>query len=183
MPDYRADHNHFVDRHQVLEIDCHTRVTDVFQQLSNRPRAGIIVREKDKPKQHVDAHQLADAYLVAARKNSNVSDLDLHDFLKSWRDPKHPVEQVGVSRIIADTSKDATGQLLDIGTKRTDHVVFPVVENGKVIGYLYSHETFKFETDTPPPQFVCTGPVIHVNRDPDSGTCYSCPWPVVKAPR
>ena len=43
MPDYRADRKHFVDRHEVLEVDSHTQVKDVFRQLSNRPRAGIIV--------------------------------------------------------------------------------------------------------------------------------------------
>lgn len=181
MPDYRADRSHYVDRNEVLEADCHTKVTNVFRQMSNRPRAGIIVCEDGKPVQHVDAHQLAESYLAAVRKDDAVCDLDLRAFLESRQDEQHPVEQVDVSREIADTAVAAKGKLRDIGTPRIDRVVFRVIEDGKLIGYLYSHESFKTQTDTQPPKFECTGPVKHVNNDPDSGSCYSCPWPVGKA--
>jgi hypothetical protein len=181
MTNYRVDRRHYVDRNEVLEADCHTKVTDVFQQMSGRSRAGIIVCENGKPVQHVNAHQLAESYLAAVRKDDAVCDLDLRAFLELPQGEQHPVEQIEVSRQIADTRTAAKGKLLDLGTPRINRIVFRVIEDGKLIGYLYSHESFKTETDTQPPKFECNGPVKHVNNDPDSGTCYSCPWPVGKA--
>jgi len=52
-------------------------------------------------------------------------------------------------------------------------------QKGHLIGWFLNHENLRGQANTPPPIFYCTNPDgRHENNDPDSGTCYSCPYPI-----
>lgn len=181
MPNYyRGDRAHFIHREALLEVDCQENVLQLFRDLSVRPHSAIIVCQDGKPSRYVNGRKLLDAYLTAAKSDTDVGDETIRTFLDSPRPEVRGLKQVPVAHDVADVDLEPAGSLLNVGTPQLDRTLFRVVEDGKLVGYLFSHESFKGEADTPPPRFECTGPVRHTNRDPDSGTCYHCPFPIAK---
>src|SRR5690349_5214996 len=80
---HRDDSSHYFDRRELLEVDCHAKVVDVFRKLGARPRSAIIVCEHARPERYVNGHHLATAYLEATKSDSSVYDLDVRTFLDS----------------------------------------------------------------------------------------------------
>jgi len=181
MPNYHLDDpSHYIGRNDLLEVDCQASVLELFRKLSKRTSSAVIICQDGEPSRYVNGWELADAYLTAAEADASVCNLTVREFLDSPRPEARGLSQVPVAHEIADVKVAPAGSLLNVGTPQLDRTLFRVLDQGNLVGYLFSHETFKGEADTPPPKFECTGPVKHTNPDPDTGTCYDCPFPIAK---
>lgn len=147
-----------------------TFIPEVFRQLSQREAGGFVVLRAGRPRHYLKARDLAG--VVAARASqkgwASVASETLLDLMQS---PQVSLEMVMVAGEYVSPETDTVS--VDVAAE----AVIPVGELSRQAGWFFTQEVLKRTVATRPPQFVCKNG--HKNPDPDKGTCYYCPAPIV----
>jgi hypothetical protein len=164
---------HFVPLANLNSIDSNQRLSDVYRQLSQAPLTGsFILREPGRSEIYVKAPALAHA----------ISTVVGEDFSKWEMFCSMPLGEV-IARV------PTTGVFVDIDNRqveanseeenlrRVPDRVFTVAQRGRIVGWYLNHES-ALNVSTKRTVFICARG--HRNKDPDTGTCYTCPAPIVK---
>lgn len=164
---------HFVSLTGIPQIEASTPFHEVYAQLSNSKRGGFILTEGGWPKNYVKAYKLAEN-IVNKNKNNveemkKISNIPIGQLLSMNRELSGEVI-VPIGRDSVDISSEETT------LQNQSDTVFRVSESGEFIGWYLNHETV-LNTHTEKTVFFCEKG--HENTDPDHGTCYRCPFPIV----
>jgi len=164
---------HFVPLANLTSVDSNQRLSDVYRQLSEAPLTGsFILRESGRGEKYVKAPALATA--IASFVGNDVSkwetfsEMPLAEIITR-------VPTTGVFVDIDPRSVEASSE--EEGLRNMADRVFPVAQHGKLIGWYLNHESV-LNVTTSRTVFICSRG--HRNPDPDTGTCYTCPAPIVK---
>ena len=179
MIDYRQDDSHYLALCDVTQVDASVRVSKGLSRAARQRYSAIIVMERDRPAWFVDGRILAEEALrlteEATQREETVMPLEMPigEFLPHGRigtvlsDLAFPISSNNLPVQVEDSA------MVALGATATERNVYPLSQDGRVIGLLFSNETYKQRAATSPPTYVCKR--NHINRDPDSGRCSFCP--------
>jgi len=165
---------HFVPKERIPIIDASSSFLQVYQQLSASGHGGFLMDKGNRADAYVKAYDLADAVLQEVQHNpEKITD----------------ITSKPIGEVIAALPGTAANFLVSVDPVAVDvdydeHVlqnqkdkVFRVIASGRTDGWFLNHERLH-GTLTRRTIFLCEAG--HRNPDPDHGTCYSCPSPIVK---
>jgi hypothetical protein len=159
----------FVSAETLPQIESTTTFQEAYSQLSRRKFGGFILSEKGVPRSYVKGLELAEKIIAQASGN--------HQRLRIYCS-----QPIGL--LIAElAANEALVPVVDAQTSNESELqdradtVFRVVDGSGFVGWYLNHEGV-LETATRKTVFICQQG--HRNADPDHGTCYSCPFPIVR---
>lgn len=158
----------YLAQEKLPQIDSGTTFMQTYSQLSRTGCSGFLLTDKGQLRGYVKAHVLADAVL----KQSNGDAQRLREY--SAEQIGAVVDKVGASLVsVAPIPRGATEATLE----KMGETVFQVIDLDGSTGWYLNHETIR-DTATRKTVFICSNG--HRNPDSDHGTCYSCPFPIVR---
>jgi hypothetical protein len=163
---------HFVALDNVPVIEADTPLHEAYARLGIAGLGGFLLRGPSGTRRYVPAGRFARDVIARGR-----ADRALLRRLTAEPIGRLLAEGVGTDTLVpvheAAVSVDIDAESL----RRQQETVFDVVLAGSPIGYFMNHESVR-ETVTRKTRFVCSRG--HSNNDPDHGTCYKCPAPIVR---
>jgi hypothetical protein len=171
MPSLRQS-PHFVPEGRIPSFPGGTPFREVYQGLERSGTGGFLLVQGDLPASYVRAYPLAEKAIAEAKG-------DVEKLQRLCQQPIQEVvtefsRQAPVVPVHTDSVdvKDEEGPL----QQRVD-TAFLVKEVGRPIGWYLNHESV-LEAQTERAIFICRRG--HRNTDPDSGSCWKCPAPIVR---
>lgn len=170
MFDYRSDPSHYLDATQISMADPMTRASDALQRMSSQSAKVLVVLEGDRPAWLFNGRALATEVV-----KESAFDAPLIEFLPGGKwGAKLENDRFEIdSRRLPLRPDDSVRASVPLGSAATVRQVYPLFEDGRFAGVLFSNESFKGSAVTAPPTYKCKRG--HINRDPDRGRCLQCP--------
>ena len=159
----------YLTQEKLPRIDTGTIFKEAYAQLNRSGSSGFLLVDKGDLRGWIKADRLAQAIVKEAKGDAErLRELSAEPIGKV-------VERLAPTVLVTvtDAPPNATEVMLDDVVEET---VFRIAEADGTTGWYLNHETVR-EAATKPTVFVCQ--VGHRNPDPDHGTCYSCPFPIV----
>jgi hypothetical protein len=157
----------FVAQEKLPRIDAGTTFKETYSQLTRSGGSGFLLSDSGKVRGYVKGDELAAVVVQQAQGDAQqlreYSAKQIGDVITQFAAPLVPVAPIPAGA--------TEGQLHAI-----EETVFEILEDERQIGWYLNHETV-LDATTKKTVFICTNG--HVNPDPDHGTCYSCPFPIV----
>ena len=149
-------------------LDTATTFREVYSQLNRSGCSGFILSAKGEVEGYVKASELAEQVVQKANGDAQTlrtySNEPIGKIVSEFKTMLVPVQ-------LAAT--DATESVL----QNTGDTVFRIFETDGTAGWYLNHEGV-LATATKKTVFICTNG--HRNPDPDHGTCYRCPFPIIR---
>lgn len=167
------DSSHFLAQDHIPRIESSVPFGRVYEELGARGVSGFILVEAGRPKGYVRASQLAVVAVNKVSKDSGVMEQLTHTSIGRVVS-EHVNESPQVLVHLHPSRVDARNEERDLQTQVEK--VFEVDEFGTQLGWYLNQENIR-DTLTEKTFFLCANG--HRNVDPDHGTCYSCPFPII----
>jgi hypothetical protein len=171
MPSLKES-QHFVLSAGIPRISGSTTFREVYQVLERDRKGAFLLLQKDLPVSYVKAYPLAEKVITDAK-----GDVEKLRFRSGQ----------SIQEVVAELSAQlpavpVSAQPVDVTADESDlqqrgDTAFTVEEVGQPVGWYLNHETV-YEAQTERTIFICRR--NHRNTDPDSGTCWKCPAPIVR---
>ncbi len=166
------DRPHYVPGAEMLQVEISTPYHEVQRLTSERQQGGFVVTDHGRPRWYVKAAPLAE--VLVSKAAGMAGGLERVSILPVGEVLELSVSQSAAPMLPVDTAVDMGADPSPL--QNQDDAVFLVTRKGKPVGFFLNHETLR-ETLTHRVWFLCTN--HHRNPDPDHGTCYHCPFPIV----
>jgi len=158
----------FVSQDKLPRIDAGTNFKDAYSQLNRSGGSGFVLSAMGEVRGYVKGDQFAAAVVTQANGDAQ----QLREY--STKQIGELITQFAVDLVPVVPAPDGATEAQLHAVKET---VFEVREDDLHIGWYLNHETV-LDATTKKTVFVCTKG--HENPDSDRGTCYSCPFPIIK---
>jgi len=144
----------------------------VYQILERARKGAFLLLRDDLPVSYVKAYPLAEKVIVDAK--GDVEKLRLRS--------GQPIQEVVAELNDQVPAVPVSAQPVDVTADENElqqriDTAFMVEEVGQPVGWYLNHEPV-YEAQTERTIFICKR--NHRNTDPDSGTCWKCPAPIVR---
>lgn len=153
---------------KLTRIDTGTLFKDAYSHLNRNASSGFFLTERGKVRGYVKADVLANA--VVSQANGDAERLREYSSTQIGA----LITSLGMSLVPIKPVPDGATEPELYAAPET---VFQVTEPDGSTGWYLNHETVR-DAATRRTVFICTNG--HRNPDSDHGTCYSCPFPIVK---
>jgi len=144
----------------------------VYQILEGARKGAFLLLRNDRPVSYVKAYPLAEKVITDAK--GDVEKLRLRSgqpIQEVVTELSGQLPEVPVSAQPVDVMADESALRQRLAT------AFTVEELGQPVGWYLNQETV-YEAQTERTIFICSRD--HRNTDPDNGTCWKCPLPIVR---
>jgi CBS domain-containing protein len=183
-PESLKDPNHFYGPRRIITAEGSTPLYKVYQLLDARDTGGLVLTEDGRPTQYVKTSLLASEVvkhaMVGIEGVGVVSDDDIVERMRQLSDShiSDVIEVIGAhDTVVPIDSQPVHSQTNPSSLKEQPDRVFRVMDGDVLVGWYLNRKTVA-ETVTRKVWFVCRNG--HKNADPDHGTCYRCPFPVIQ---
>jgi hypothetical protein len=158
----------YLSEDKLPRIDSGTSFMETYSQLTRSGSSGFLLFDKGMLQGYVKGHALA--HLVVQQANGDPQSLRQY----SAEQIGAVISKVGSSLVpVSPTPAGATEKALEA----MGETVFRVIEPDGSSGWYLNHETIR-DAATKKTVFICSKG--HRNPDSDHGTCYTCPFPIVR---
>lgn len=171
MANVEDDTAHFIPLTDLPRVNARTKMPDVFAVLDSSRRNGVVVWDDGQPRSYVARSILASEVLGNAKEALS---LTIGELLSRSNTP-------GLRNAFSNVSVPAGAPApagIAFDANAAADLFYSVTGSQFVVGYLCSRDSFKTSVLAPPPDYDCTGPVVHKNQSLGRGRCISCPFPL-----
>jgi hypothetical protein len=157
----------YLAQERLPQMDAATIFREVYSQLNRSGCSGFLVSAQGEVQGYVKADELAKKVVEQAS--------GIPQTLRVYC--SQPVGEVitEFAMPLVPVLPAATGATESV-LQETGDTVFRIAEANVTVGWYLNHEGVR-EAATKKTVFICTN--NHRNPDPDHGTCYRCPFPIV----
>ena len=158
----------YLTHERLPRIDSGTSFMETYSQLSRSNSSGFLLSEKGEVRGYVKAHVLAN--IIVQQANGDAQRLRQ----SSAEQIGEVISKAGIPLVpVEPTPSGATEDSL----YAANETVFQVLDPDGTVGWYLNHETVR-DAATKKTVFICSNG--HRNPDSDHGTCYICPFPIVR---